>query len=441
MSEFDKVIGYRSIKKELEQISDTLKHMEVYRDLGVSAPHGLLLHGEPGVGKTLMASALIAESGRPVFVCRKDKPNGQFVDEIRNTFERAAAAAPSIVFLDDMDKFANADDRHTDAEEYVTVQSCIDENKGKDIFVLATANSLRCLPRSLKRCGRFDRVIEVDTPSGKDAERIIAHYLEGKKFVSGIDLPTITRILHGHSCAQLETVINEAGLLAGYERSAEITMDHLVTACLRVIYDMPEPDDDDYDDFDEGTPSEHPSDPGTTDRAVLLHEAGHAVVSEVLVPGSVTLVTSRLNSGNEMAFTAYYHPENCSRYLWKVSRIMTALGGMAATEIMLGIPDMGNGRDLSMAVHETRNLIMDNGLGGLGLVEDDFRNSNDRSVRQENAAENLLNQYYAQVKRILLDNRELFDRIARELEEKKLLTCSDISRIRESTKVVPLKLF
>lgn len=441
MSEFDKVIGYRSIKKELEQISDTLKHMEVYKALGVSAPCGLLLYGDPGVGKTLMASALIAESGRPAFVCRKDKPNGQFVDEIRNTFERAAAAAPSIVFLDDLDKFANADDRHTDAEEYVTVQSCIDENKGKDIFVLATANSLRRLPRSLTRCGRFDRVIEVEPPSGKDAERIIAHYLEGKKFVSGIDLPTITRILHGHSCAQLETVINEAGLLAGYERSAEITMDHLVTACLRVIYDMPEPDDDDYDDFDDGAPSERPAEPDATDRAVLIHEAGHAVVSEVLVPGSVTLVTSRLKPGNELAFTAYYHPEQCARYMWKVSRIMTALGGMAATEVLLGLPDMGNSHDLSEASHQTRSLVMDNGLRGLGLLDDDYPNSNDRSVRQENATENLLNQYYAQVKRILLDNREFFDRIAGELEQKKLLTCSDISRIRENTRIVPMKMF
>ena len=83
------------------------------------------------MGKSLMASAIIEESGRPVFRCRKDEPNGDFVKKIKATFEKAVENAPSIVFLDDMDKFANGDEKHPDAEEYVTVQSCIDETKGK----------------------------------------------------------------------------------------------------------------------------------------------------------------------------------------------------------------------------------------------------------------------------------------------------------------------
>lgn len=182
MNAFDKIIGYSAIKKELRQISDTLKNKEVYVSLGVSAPKGLLLYGEPGVGKSLMASAILEESGRKVFTCRKDKPNGDFVKEIKATFDKAAENAPSIVYLDDMDKFTNGDERHPDAEEYVTVQSCIDEVKGKQVFVLATANNIRCLPPSLRRAGRFDRKIEVSAPRGEDAEKIIAHYLKDKKF-------------------------------------------------------------------------------------------------------------------------------------------------------------------------------------------------------------------------------------------------------------------
>lgn len=138
-----------------------------------------------------------------------------------------------------MDKFANGDDRHPDAEEYVTVQSCIDEIKGKEVFVLATANSLRALPRSLKRAGRFDRVIEVNNPRGEDAVKIIEHYIKGKKFVGDMDAVTVARIMDGRSCAELETVINEAGLYAGFERSEEITMDHFMRACLHTIHDVP----------------------------------------------------------------------------------------------------------------------------------------------------------------------------------------------------------
>lgn len=144
MRKFDMIIGYSPIKKELKQIADTLKNRDAYDKLGVSAPRGLLLYGEPGVGKSLMATAIIEESGRQAFVCRKDQPNGDFVKEIKATFDKAIANAPSIVFLDDMDKFANGDESHPDAEEYVTVQSCIDEAKGKAVFVLATCALADC---------------------------------------------------------------------------------------------------------------------------------------------------------------------------------------------------------------------------------------------------------------------------------------------------------
>lgn len=89
MNAFDKIIGYNSIKNELRQISDTLKSRDSYDRLGVKAPRGLLLYGDPGVGKSLMASAVIEEGGRKVFVCRKDKPNGDFVKEIKATFDKA----------------------------------------------------------------------------------------------------------------------------------------------------------------------------------------------------------------------------------------------------------------------------------------------------------------------------------------------------------------
>lgn len=89
MSKFDMIIGYTATKKELKQIADTLRNRDVYDKLGVSAPRGLLLHGQPGVGKSLMASAIIEASERPAFVCRKDKPNGDFVKEIKATFDKA----------------------------------------------------------------------------------------------------------------------------------------------------------------------------------------------------------------------------------------------------------------------------------------------------------------------------------------------------------------
>lgn len=124
--EFNKIIGYEPIKHELDQLCDVLKYPEKYQRLEVQSPSGLILHGKPGLGKNLMAECLIKGSGRNSFTCRKDLPNGEFVKKIKTTFEEAVANAPSIVFLDDVDKFANGDVDFPASEEYVTVQACID---------------------------------------------------------------------------------------------------------------------------------------------------------------------------------------------------------------------------------------------------------------------------------------------------------------------------
>lgn len=211
--------------------------------------------------------------------------------KIKATFDKAVQNAPSIVYLDDMDKFTNGDERHPDAEEYVTVQSCIDETKDKQVFVLATVNNIRCLPRSLRRAGRFDRTIEVNAPHGEDAVKIITHYLKSKRFVDDIDPTVIAKIMDGRSCAELETVINEAGLYAGYERAKVITMEHFLKACMRTVFQAFPDDEDDLadesDDFYCGL-----SDPNHVVSQIVYHEAGHAVISEVLCPESVTLVSA-----------------------------------------------------------------------------------------------------------------------------------------------------
>ena len=285
MRKFDMIIGYSAVKKELKQIADTLKNREYYEKLGVSAPRGLLLYGEPGVGKSLMAAAIIEASGRKAFICRKDQPNGDFVKNIKKTFDMAMEETSSIVLLDDMDKFANGDECHPDAEEYVTVQSCIDNAKSKDVFVIATVNNLYNLPRSLRRAGRFDRVIEVMEPQGNDALEIIRHYLQNKNVASDVDPKLIAHIMDGRSCAELETVVNAAGMYAGFERAEAITMEHLLEACLRIVFEVPTK----AEDGDDSICCAKLLDANCESSQIVYHEAGHAVVSEILCPESVTL--------------------------------------------------------------------------------------------------------------------------------------------------------
>ncbi len=428
MNAFDKVIGYSSLKQELMQISDTLKNRAAYEKLGVAAPHGLLLYGEPGVGKSLMAGAVIEDSGLPAFVLRKDLPNGEFVKEIKAVFQKAAENAPAIVYLDDMDKFANGDERRPDAEEYVMVQSCIDETQDRAVFVLATANRLRCLPDSLLRAGRIDRKMKVTPPCGRDAEEIIAHYMQSKQFVGDVDVKAIAHMMDGRSCAELETVINEAGLYAGYAKADRITMDHFVAAYLRTVMNQPATDglgvelaaaDENY-------------------RQVVYHEAGHAVISEVLCPGSVTLVNVR-SSGSDFGGSTVYFIDKSKPYLyWKKSRIIGGLGGMAATEQIFGTFDVGASRDLDLAFRDTKDLVANNCVCGLHLHADEYDDSERLHAEQEQVVSAEVERYYRKAKEILALNAEFLGKLAAALSKKALLSAVDVQNVRAQCNIVPV---
>lgn len=436
MNAFDKIIGYNSIKNELRQISDTLKNRDSYDRLGVKAPRGLLLYGDPGVGKSLMASAVIEESGRKVFICRKDKPNGDFVKDIKATFDKAIENAPSIVYLDDMDKFANSDESHRNTEEYVTVQSCIDEAKDKELFVLATVNDIYCLPHSLRRAGRFDRLIEVEAPHGKDAEQIIAHYLKSKKISGEIDPITIAHIMDGRSCAELEAVINEAGLYAGYERAEYITMEHFMKACLGTVFGIGFRNEEEDDEcFSTGL-----SDPRSVYSQVVCHEAGHAVVSEVLCPGSVTLICAlRERKNGKGGFTACYNDNSKSSLYWDKSRILTFLGGMAAVELKFGIQDYGSSGDLANALDYVKKFVMAKGLCGFqyySLV----RPSPELQYRQEQVVATEVEKYYHKAKETLSLNAEFFEKVASALSRKGLLSACDLQKIKSECSIIPVSI-
>lgn len=420
MSHFDEIIGYSSVKNELEKIADILRGNEAYAKLGIRTPKGLLLHGNPGLGKSLMASCLINESGRTVITCRKDKPDGEFVKYIKEAFEKAKESAPSIVFLDDMDKFANGDEMHPDSEEYVAVQSAIDDYKNCDIFVLATANSIHSLPDSLLRPGRFDRIIEIESPSEDDAAEIIRHYLKGKKISGNVDPRFIARIMDGRSCAELETVINEAGIYAGYEKSPVITKEHFVTACLKMVFHSP------IDAF-EGDKDSLPE----KRKYIAYHEAGHALMNEILYPGSVSLAVVYRNVRKYGGFVSANYPKDGNFIKKRRARAMVALGSAAALEQVFGTQDGGCTGDFDTAFDIVENLIGKHCTAGFNIHYYGYDDSNGIMERKENAVALEIERLYRETKEIVAENRHFLDRIAGELMEKEILDTGDFERIRK----------
>ena len=435
MNEFDNIIGYNAAKADLEQLCDALRNPTAYTKLGASTPHGLLLYGEPGVGKTLMAASLIAASGRPSFTCRKDQSGSDFIKVIRETFAQAKENAPSIVFLDDLDKFSNCDIDLPDAEEFVTVQSCIDDLRGCEVFVLATANNTRKLPRSLLRAGRFDRVMEITAPHGADAEKIIQHYLNGKNIVGDLDVKLIARMMDGRSCAELETVINAAAVYAGAERAERITEQHFIEACLRTCFAVSaKSDDDDELDLHLDFSPQHKE---RKSQSVTCHEAGHAVIAEVLCPGSVTLTTIRGDNNHFGGFTLFYRDESVDAFTWLECEIISALGGRAALEQKYGVLDLGSSVDLQTAFDTVKELVRSCCLCGFQLHGTEYQNSQTALAHQEQAVAAEIEKYYRKAKEILSANRAFFECVEQELAEKKLLTMHDLSRIRRGCDMLP----
>ena len=174
-------------------------------------------------------------------------------------------------------KFANEDRKRPNTEEYVTVQSCIDNVKGKDVFVIATTNQKRNLPESLVRSGRFDKILTLIVPEYDDSLGIIKHFLQNNDMASDIDPKYITNLMRYKSCAEIETMINEAAILAVSEGCEKIQPRHITEVCMKYRFGTSFCLCKENIDLDDAKSN-------TAER--VYHEAGHAVISEILNPES-----------------------------------------------------------------------------------------------------------------------------------------------------------
>lgn len=413
---FEEIIGYEDIKKELNLTIDMMNNQELYEKLGATVEKGIILQGRPGTGKTTMANCIINGTGRKCFTCRKKSSDGKFLEEIVKTFEEARKNPPSIVFLDDMDKFSDKGGEYedSDAEEFVTIQTCMDEIKDKSVFVLATANKIRKLPGSLLRPGRFGKSIFIRTPTPDESREIIGHYLAKSNANENLDADTISRFLRGESCATLEDVIRRAAAKAAYNRQDAINMDNVIDASLDLVFESPEYDKKYSED---------------TLRRIAYHEAGHAVVAEILDPGSVSIASIRMSNSDELGFVRYCRKseeEFTIEYYQNIIR--TSLAGRAATELVYGETDLGANNDLHNA-YDKAVKIADNfcAYGFTSWIEDDdieFVGENrNRTVAL------IMEQQYQATKKIIIENRQLLDRMADELMKRTTLIYPEIQAI------------
>ncbi len=282
--------------------------------------------------------------------------------------------------------------------------------------MLATVNDMDCLPDSLIRAGRFDKVIQLDSPGMKEAEQIIAHFLSRKQIMGDVDTEELARLMDGRSCAELETIINEAGIYAGFAGKEKIDQEDIVKANMRMMFDSPE--------------CMNPGDTADT-RMAALHEAGHAVVAEVLNPGSVTLISVCRSVGSIEGFTKFSCPEGfASSKELREHDVISGLGGKAAVEVVYGMADMGCNSDMHR-IFDKVSAFVDNTCA-LGFETFERYNSSPYLVeKKDRLIASEVARYYQIAKRILIENREFLDAVTETLIDRKTITFRDMQHIRE----------
>ena len=419
MSAFDKIIGYESVKNELYQIIDMFKNREMYQKMGAKLPKGVLLYGAPGMGKTMLAQALIEECNVKTFIVKKNKDEKSSLIEITKTFELASKENESIVFIDDLDKFSDSNEYDVDDEAFVAVQAGIDSVKNNNVLVIATINNYRKLPTSLKRNGRFDRKIGLRSPTNEDAAKIIKYYLQSKSVDKNLNYEDVAKMISYTSCADLETILNESAIYATYARKESIDIEDIVKAYLRDQYNIP----------DENTKC---SDEET--EITSLHEAGHAVIGEAIKQGSVGFISVQTTGRSSKGGFTHF----CEEFKRRPENVLIALGGKCAVELFYeGRCASGCQSDLSQAMSMLRDGVTESGTCGIGMLEVSSEPSQNYVERNESVVQAELERFMFQAKDILLKNKDFVLKLTEKLKNKKNLLYSDIQEVRNTVQVTP----
>ncbi len=416
---FADVAGADEEKEELQEMVDFLRNPKNYLDMGARIPKGVLLVGPPGTGKTLLAKAVAGEANVPFFSISGSDFVEMFVgvgaSRVRDLFDQAKKAAPSIVFIDEIDavgrhRGAGLGGGHDEREQ--TLNQLLVEMDGfainEGVIVMAATNRRDILDPALLRPGRFDRQVTVNYPDQAGRIAILKVHSKGKKLAADVDLDNIAKRMPFSTGAELENVMNEAAILAARGRKTEIDQQLLVDAIARVQMG-PEKRSHKVNEKDK--------------RLVATHESGHALVGHLL-PGCdevhlITIVPRGQAAGHTLSLPAEEH-DNMSRSQM-MDQVCMCLGGHAAEQVVLGEIYTGSSSDLKRATELCRRMVtmygMSDEVGTMYLANDqevfvgmEFGQSRDYSeevaAQIDREVKRLLAECYAKAVKLLEDHRK-----------------------------------
>ena len=357
---FKDVAGIEEEKEELEEVVEFLKNPKKFIDMGARIPKGVLLVGQPGTGKTLLAKAVAGEAGVPFFIMSGSDFVEMFVgvgaSRVRDLFEQAKKNAPCIIFIDEIDAVGRQrgaglggghDEREQTLNQLLVEMDGFGTNEG--VIVLAATNRPDVLDKALLRPGRFDRQIVVPAPDVAAREKILDVHSRNKKLSDDVDLKTIAKNTSGFSGADLENILNESALLAARRNLSQIGMQEIEDAMVKVTM---------------GPEKKTRVRSEKENKLVAYHEAGHAVVSRYLETQDKVHQISIVPRGMAGGYTMYRPTEDKS-FMSKTEmeeNIVSLLGGRVAESLILNDISTGASNDIERATQIARGMVTKYGM-------------------------------------------------------------------------------
>ena len=436
---FDDVAGLEEAKVEVKEIVDFLKNPERYTKLGGKIPKGALLVGPPGTGKTLLAKAVAGEAKVPFFSISGSDFVEMFVgvgaSRVRDLFQTAKEKAPSIIFIDEIDAIGRArgknaytgsnDERENTLNQLLTEMDGFGTNSG--VIILAATNRAEILDRALMRAGRFDRQIHVELPELEERKAVFKVHLKSVKTDASVDIDFLAKQTPGFSGADIANVCNEAALIAARKDKAAVQKQDFLDAIDRIVG---------------GLERRSKIISKEEKRVIAYHEAGHAAVSWMSRYANPLVKVTIVPRGKSLG-AAWYLPEE--RQITTVEQMrdemMATLGGRAAEEVVFGRISTGALNDLEKVTQQAYAMVayygMDPDVGPLSYYDSTGQQeymfgkpySEKTAETIDRRVRGMVEEAYAEAKRILTDNKDKLDRLAQVLIDKEVMFRDDVEAI------------
>lgn len=416
------IVGYEKEKEELANLHDMLKNAKKYREYGIRTPRGIIIYGEPGVGKTVLAKSIASEGVNLIELRSADCCEENAPDAIKEVFATAKKRTPSVILLDELDKIAGTSARFfmesNDAVKKTLLQELDSLNAEEAILVVATCNDTENLGDALLRSGRFDRQLRIELPDEETRKKILETYFSRLRISLNIDIEYIARITYGYTGAMLECLVNESGIMSMNKKTIQVDMDDIRIIMNRLAF---------------GSTEKKPFKDAEQLRKIAVHEAGHALVALMLSPECIH-GASVLPQGESMGHIKFINPENNIASISDMENEITILlAGRVAESIVFGEYSTGSVSDIGKAATKLHFLITNCASYGYetsALAVKTRINEDVVSQKIKYVANNLLKEKMEEfdhcAKNLILKENKVFEALIHNLTKKQTLTREEL---------------